>query len=173
MGLNPKSKQLEIGVRTSQIISIFPMSMADELKFTSVIADAFQKYKILSIKTPDWDKISEGDDILAAMDDAQKTDYIQQEAVVFIITAIKDNLIEVLNMVCEEKVTLDDITNEQFAELCELIYEMNFAGAVGKFMGLWKKIKSTFPQTKPSPKSSSQPRTKLKTSTGTASSKEE
>jgi hypothetical protein len=169
MGLNPKSKQMEIGVRASRIISIFPMSMADEIKFTSVIADAFQKYKILNTKVPDWDS----DDILKAMDNAERDNYVQQEAIIFVVSAIESNLLEILKMVCEEEVTLADITNEQFAELCELIYEMNFAGAVGKFMGLWKRIKNSFPQTKQSPKSSSQPRIKLKTSTDIVSSEEE
>ena len=169
MALNPKSKQLEIGVRASKIISIFPMSMADEIRFTSVIADAFQKYKILNTKVPDWDS----DDILKAMDEAERDNYVQQEAIIFVVSAIESNLLEILKMVCEEEVTLTDITNEQFADLCSLIYDMNFAGAVGKFMGLWKKIKSSFPQMTPSQNLSLPPRIKLKTSTDTVSSKED
>lgn len=161
MGLNPRCKPIEIGVRTLRTITIFPMSMADEFKFTSTLTAAFQEFS--AIEKEESEKL---ENILPE-------DTLSPRAVVFIIQSIEKNLMEILKMVCEEPVTMEDITNEQFAELCEVIYDMSFAGAVGKFQSLWNKIKSIFPQTKPSPNSFSQPVIGPSISTDTVSSKED
>lgn len=150
MSLNPKSMKMEIGVRKVRQVVIYPLSMADELKLTSTISRAFATYSELSEQVN-----------------------AQEEVVNFIVSAIQENLVSIMAMVCEEQVTLEDITNEQFSDVCSLIYEMNFAGALGKFLSLWTRIKKSFPQTKPLPNSSSPQATPLTTSTDSVYSKED
>jgi hypothetical protein len=136
MSLSPKSTKMEIGVRSTKTIIIYPFSMADEFKFTSTISHIYQTYQEL--------QKSEEDDVVGQVPK-------------FIISAIEENLVSILAMVCEEEVTLNDITNEQFADICGVIYDMNFSGALGKFLSLWEKIKKSFPQTKQSQNSSLPP----------------
>jgi hypothetical protein len=136
MALNPKSMKMDIGVRTQRQIVIYPLSMADELKFTSTVSDAYSTFSQLQEEKDSELQIAQ-----------------------FIVSAIQENLTSIMVMICEEEVTLDQITNEQFADICELIYDMNFAGALGKFISLWTKIKKSFPQTKPLPNLSSPPAT--------------
>jgi len=150
MSLAVKSDTLEIGVRSARLITLYCLSMADEVKFTSVIANAFYKFHELNKKEPlPPVEQPDGPDVIAFMQELEADgDTFSAEAVSFIITTIQENLTEILKMICEEEVTLNDLTNEQFADLCEKIYEMNFSGALGKFQGLWKKIKNILPQTK-------------------------
>lgn len=155
MALSVKSKLLEIGVRKPKEITIYCLSMADEVKFTSVIAAAYYRFQELSKKEP-FKPLPEADpseeDIVGYMESLEADSGISPEAVSFLIEAIRDNLTDILKMICEEEVTLADLTNEQFADICEVIYDMNFTGAVGKFQSLWSKIKNIYPQTKQSPK---------------------
>jgi len=135
MSLSTKSIKVEIGVRSTKIINIYPFSMADEFKFTSTISSIYQTYQELQ-----------------SSDEDSGTQIPK-----FIISAIEENLVSILTMVCEEEVTLNDITNEQFADICAVIYDMNFSGALGKFLSLWEKVKKSFPQTKLSQNSSLPP----------------
>jgi len=149
MALVVKSDTLEIGVRSARSITLYCLSMADEVKFTSVIANAFYKFNELNKKEPlPIAESKDPDDVVDFMQELESDDFFSAEAVSFIITTIQDNLTDILKMICEEEVTLNDLTNEQFADLCEKIYEMNFVGALGKLQSLWKKIKSILPQTK-------------------------
>lgn len=144
MALQINTVQMEIGVRVPKTITIYPLSMADEIKLTNKIASYFQQYQ--NIKTTAEPIDENDDDFVEKM--LSQDDSIDPQFVIFVIKAIEENLIDILKMVCEEKVTLNDITNDQFADLCNLIFDMNFAGTVGKFQSLLTKIKSSFQQTK-------------------------
>jgi len=157
MGLSVNTTTMAIGVRRFKEVTIYPLSMADEIKLTNTIAKAFQQFQALKLTNdPNFseDKLDDDDYIASVL---SKDDEITPEAIVFIIKVIEENLLDILKMVCEEEVTLNDLTNDQFADLCHLIYDMNFAGTVGKFQSLLKKIRSSFQQTKPSPNLSSPP----------------
>lgn len=144
MALQINTVQMEIGVRVPKTITIYPLSMADEIKLTNKIASYFQQYQ--NIKTTAEPIDENDDDFVEKM--LSQDDSIDPQFVIFVIKAIEENLIDILKMVCEEEVTLNDITNDQFADLCNLIFDMNFAGTVGKFKSLLTKIRSSFQQTK-------------------------
>jgi len=135
--------------------------MADELSFSSKIVGLVDGY----------------DEVIRAAipkkDDTKEEKNVEALVASYVITAIKENLIELLGYVCEEKITLSDIDNEQFVELCDVIFEMNFEGAVGKGMRLLEKVKSLFLQKTPSEKSSSPQATDSNTSSNSDTETEE
>jgi len=169
--VNPKCRKIEIGVRTIREITIWPLSLADEITFTEKIIGIMQKYD--DVAKPSLPEIPEGtlpEDIDTLFSDPENTELAIAE---YIVNAIKSNLIELLSYVTDEEVTLNYLDNDQFMEICDEIYEMNFAGAVGKGLRLLTKIKNIFNQKTQSENSSSQPATDTSTSTNSATEKEE
>lgn len=169
--VNPKCRKIEIGVRSLREITIWPLSLADEIKFTEKILSIMDGYEsILHPPLPNIPKDATPEDLEELFADPEQKELI---VATYIVTAIKDNLLELLAYVTEEEVTLNDMDNEQFMEICDEIYEMNFAGAVGKGMRLLTKIKSLFNQKTLSENSSSQPVTDMNTSTNSVTEKVE
>jgi hypothetical protein len=132
--INPKCRKVEIGVREIKTITIWPMSLADELSFSETILGLMGEYSEIEEKKVEQENKEKG------------TEDIEGKLALFIVTAIKENLLELLALVADEKVSLSDIDNEQFMDICDIIFEMNFDGAVGKGVRLLKRIKSMFLQ---------------------------
>lgn len=167
--VNPKCRKVEIGVRTIREITIWPLSLADELEFSSRIVSLMNGYE--DIANPRLPPIPEGsteEGIESILQEFPSESEIEIKVATYIITAIKENLVELLAFVTEEEVSLNDVDNDQFMDLCDTIFEMNFAGAVGKGMRLLSKVKSLFQQKTQSEKSSSQPVTGTNTSSDSA-----
>jgi|LGVD01.1.fsa_nt_gb hypothetical protein len=150
--LNPQIQTVDIGRRVLHEVTIYPLSLSDQFRTTDLISglvnqvlDFLEKQKTLkpAERTRDIDVIKD------------------------IASAVEVNLGQILEFVVDsnEKIDLDDITNLQFSELADLIYEVNYSGAVGNFQGLIGKVKELFPSMGPSLKSSAQPATDLNIST--------
>ena len=146
-GLNPQISTMEIGVRQLRQITIYPLSMSDQFKTTDLITE-------FVTKTLEFLEPSEGE---------QAKDIT---AVPHIVKSIEKNLIQILGFITEkgEKIKLDDLTNLQFSELAQLIYDVNYAGAAGNFKSLIAKVKSLLPSMGPSPSFSAKQVTDLNTS---------
>jgi hypothetical protein len=158
--VNPRVREFEIGVRSMRDIFIWPLSLADEISFSEKILGLVEGYdEAIALPLSD-----EGEELI---------DNVELRIAGYILGAIKENLIELLAFVTEEEVTLNDIDNEQFLDLCDTIYEMNFEGAVGKGKRLLIKIKSLFPQKTQSENLFSDPVTDMNTSTDSATETEE
>ena len=144
MKTNPKARKFEIGIREIREITIWPLSLADEISFSE---------KIVSL-VDGFDK--------SVLSDGEPSDV---KATAYIIEAIQNNLVELLVYVTDDKVSLSDLDNEQFVDLCTIIFEMNFDGAAGKIKRLLNRIKNLFPQKTPLENLSSTPVTDTNTST--------
>lgn len=133
-GLNPQICTIEVGVRTLRQVTVYPLSMSDQFKCTDLITE-------FVTKTIEFLEGSKATDIAA---------------VPIIIKGIEKNLIQILGFVVEkgEKIKLDDLTNLQFSELAQLIYDVNYAGAAKNFQALIAKVKSLLPSMGPSLQSS-------------------
>jgi|GEM_PF-5576943 hypothetical protein len=131
MGLNPKIKTIELGIEELHTYTIYPLSMADEFKLFDTISDVAEKISGIT------------DD----SDDSETT-----TVVLTIFDVLKENISTVLQMVTKEanRPEMSDIDNEQFTELLELIFDMNFTGSVKNFQSLVGKVKNMFPQTRQS-----------------------
>ncbi|MFZ3044706.1 MAG: hypothetical protein WA151_02230 [Desulfatirhabdiaceae bacterium] len=104
--LGPKPEKVTIGIREYEDLEIWPLSMADQLEIGSVIDAA-----IATI-------IEEASDTITLVMSVRKI--------------IENNLHTILQMVSDfdtepkAKKALKKITNDQFVQICEKIYQMNF-----------------------------------------------
>ena len=139
MSLNPRIQKIELGIEEMQFYTIYPLSLAKEFQVSDIISEAV--VKIAEITEEGGDDGNEATVIRVAID------------------IIKDNLEAVLEMVTKKdnRPKLDEIDNVQFSEIAELIFEINFTGAIKNFQGLVRNIKGMFQSTGPSPSLSETP----------------
>ena len=177
MSMNPQIQTVEVGVKELQKVTIYPLSMADQFKLSDIIANAITEYS---------DGESKKENALLEWKEKYKDDWESHikempeqssdvEMFQIISSAIQENLITILDLITETEkaITLDDMTNDQFAELCEVIYSVNYESAMGKLQALFQRAKNAFQLKKPSLKSSLAPVTGMNTSTGSPSETEE
>lgn len=168
---NPKCRKVEIGVRHIREITIWPLSLASELEFSSKIVGLVEGFEFVSNPpAPIIPDDATDEELQAIADSIPNTDVLIAN---YIITAIQDNLIDLLAYVTDDPVTLDDLDNELAIDLVGIIYEMNFEGAVGKGKLLLGKVKNLFQQKKPLENLSSQPVTATNTSSSSDTETEE
>lgn len=136
MALNPRIQKIELGIMDMKEFTIYPLSLASEFKVSDIIAKAAD-----------------------AIADLPEGPGSEVTVVQVALEHIKENLGGILEMITKEdnRPVLDEIDNVQFSELAELIFDMNFTGAVKNFQGLIVKIKGLFPSTGPSPSLSETP----------------
>lgn len=147
--MNPQIQSMEIGIRNIRAVTIYPLSMADQFKLSDIVTDAMKEYG---------------------------TDDTSSDVEIFevIMGTIQENLIAILDLITDpnEHIKLDELTNTQFSELCELIYSTNYDTAIVKFKSLFEKAKKVFQSKRQLPKSSSELVTDTNISSDTTSEKE-
>jgi hypothetical protein len=118
--LNPNIKKVEIGVKELKEITIYPLSLADEIELTDVISKGFS---LLS------DEDSGND----------------RKLVMVVMNFIVQNLPKVLEYITEEKPeeVLADITNDQAFEIALIVFQVNFERSIKNFKDLVEKSKVT------------------------------
>jgi len=128
--LNPQIAEVEIGVRNLRNITVYPLSMADQLKLADIISKALA----------DQFKDGTGNDLTV---------------IAFITNLVKDNLGRILGMVTDEdgNKLLEELTNLQTATIAEQIYEVNFGVVAKNFKSLFEKLGILFPSRRPLPPS--------------------
>ncbi len=159
---NPKCRKVEIGVREIKEITLWPLSLADELAFSEKIVGLVEGYEAITNQPlPEIPEDATEEQLKALLNSPNA----EVQIATFVIKAIKTNLLELLSYVSDDEVTLHDLDNELVVGLTEHIYEMSFAGAVGKGKLLLVKVKGLFHQKKQSDSSSLQPATDTNIST--------
>lgn len=150
--INPQVTETDIGVRNLRKITIYPLSMADQLKMTDLITEALNAF-------------------------FQKEDQEDIVFVAFMIDLIKKNISVILKMVTDVRDTdklLSNITNYQASEMAKIIYEVNYESAAKNLKSLFEKIKNIFPSERLlQPSVNPIPNTDLKTSIEKPGEKEE
>jgi len=125
--LNPQIRRVTIGIKSLREIQIYPLSMADQLEVTDLVAAAIKTY-------------------------VQSGDQSELGIATFMATAIKDNVTVLLKKATDEgEDILKEITNLQAAEIAEILYEVNYESIAGKVKSLVEKIKKQFRSPKLSP----------------------
>jgi len=120
MGMNPQITTVEIGVKSLQEVTIYPLSIGDQFKMTDLITTAIQDVV--------------GSNSIEDFDDAA--------VIQFAIDLIRDNLEKFLSFVIQEseKISFGDITNEQLFEIIQIIFTVNYEGVLKNGKDLVKKI---------------------------------
>lgn len=150
--LNPQITETDIGVRSLRTITIYPLSMADQIKMTDLITEALKAFVL-------------------------KKDEKDIAFVEFMVDLIKENMNRILAMVTDIKPDEDllgEITNLQASEIAKILYEVNYEGTIKNLKDLFEKVSNMFPSERllqPSVKDI--PNTGLKISTEEPGEKEE
>jgi hypothetical protein len=121
--LNPDIKEAQVGVRQLRKIKIYPLSAADQFKFTDLFSDAIRKLVNASEEYTDVDFVAEG------------------------LKIIRDNIGVLLDFVVDPKdlkngtSILEELTNNQIVKIAEIIYKVNYEDVQKKVTGLLGKLK--------------------------------
>ncbi len=119
MKLNPQIRTIEIGIRELREVTVYPMSLSDQLKLSDIITNALVSLQDLSVLNNTVGLIS------------------------FAVSFIREKSQMILKMVLDEKESndtfLDTITNEQFIDFVKLLIEVNFEPLSKNLTGLLKK----------------------------------
>ena len=144
--LNPDIQEAVVGIRKLRKIKIYPMSVIDQFKVTDLFTETLGLF--LANK---------------GVTDAQ--------LLALLISVLKDNLPKVLNFVIdeEEDVTqlLSEMTNNQFIDIANILYKMNYEIISKNVLSLLKKLPQTqkeSPLVRPFPQSAVSMGTNLRTS---------
>ena len=149
--LNPCIADAVIGIRNMRTITLYPLSMADQIAFTDLITEALQSF-------------------------TQKGDMEDIAFVSFLVNLIKDNLDRLLKLVASDESgdLLSEITNSQAVAIAEIILDVNYGDAIKNAKSLIVKAQSLFQSVRPSqPSLSDTVATVLKTSSEELTEKEE
>lgn len=163
---NPQITETDIGVRSLRTITIYPLSMADQIKMTDLITEALNAFYL-----------KEKQEDVASEENQEGIDQENLEFVKLMIDLIKKNLKRLLAMVTDVKKNEDlllDMTNIQAAKIVTIIYEVNYESVAKNLKSLFEKVSNIFrserlsqPFVKPTPSTDS------KISTEEAGEKEE
>lgn len=126
--MNPQVTDVKIGVRRLRKLTVYPLSMADQLKMTDTLAMAIAAY-------------------LNSKDDSNVT------MIAFVLNLIKENLGTILEMITDAEdgnKLLEEITNTQASEIAELVYLVNYEGVLKNFKSLFGKMEPLFLSKRPS-----------------------
>ena len=131
--INPQVRSVEIGKRTLRNLSIYPLSLSDQLDLTDLINKGLNAFLKLG---PD------------------ESDQGMMQFIAFILELIKENIERIIEMITDEdKEILKEITNVQLMEIVEIVYKENFEGPLKKASSLFPKVKrqeQASPSLKPS-----------------------
>ena len=126
--LNPQIREISVGTKELRKVTIYPLSMADQFKLTDAIVDAFRQFSVIDPK-----KLNDAA-IVATM-----------------VTMIEENLQDLFALLLakEEQISFDELTNIQFTEIVEIVYEVNYETSIKKLQDLIGKIKTIMPKAAP------------------------
>ncbi len=139
--MNPQITTVEIGIRKVEIITMYPLSIADQFSMSELITEALQAF--FNKKDSTSDDEQEVVDLPEQMKDI--------EFVSFCIDLIQTNLVKILTLVTDHTTTvkasklLDKITNDQMATIATIIYQMNYENSLKNAVGLFQKVMSNLP----------------------------
>lgn len=133
--LQPRVEKIEVGIRRLREVSIYPLSVAQQLKAKDIITNALSKMSEVE---------GTATNITVSENLSEEFANILPNAIFgnVIIDTIEDSLSKFLEMSTdpEDEVTLDVVSNEQAVDIATSIYRLNYEGALKKLKGLKEKV---------------------------------
>ena len=127
--LNPQITDVEIGVRNLRKITVYPLSMSDQLKLTDLITKS-------------------------VTEQLAKADGGELSLVSFIIKMLQENIGKIITMVTDEDAkVLDEISNSQAVEIADVLFDVNYGTVAKNFKSLSEKLTGLFQPERPLPPS--------------------
>ena len=127
--LNPQITDVEIGVRNLRKITVYPLSMSDQLKLTDLITKS-------------------------VTEQLAKADGGELSLVSFIIKMLQENIGKIITMVTDEDAkVLEEISNSQAVEIADVLFDVNYGTVAKNFKSLSEKLTGLFQPERPLPPS--------------------
>lgn len=119
--LNPDIREVHVGVKTLRKTHVYPLSLHDQEQLTGIVVGFVNSFS-----------------------DINFNDISNEKALELIKDFIKDNLFKIMEFVIEEKErpTLIELTNNQFYQIVNDIFEVNYEGLIKNFQDLFKRAKN-------------------------------
>ena len=144
-GLSPKIVQVQVGVRQVREVILYPLSMADQLALPDQIVSAVAQMGKLDAKDL---AASAAKSLKGKAEEGSDKDMATVKIVMDLIVKNIDYILEK----SMDGVTMADLTNEQFVDIVDAIFTVNYESTVGKAMDLVQRVKRLFrPEEKPAP----------------------
>jgi lipopolysaccharide biosynthesis protein len=134
--MNPQIRSEEIGIRELEQLTLYPLSIADQLKMTDLITGAIQKFFNPDSSRDQTDK--KGANLPEQMKDV--------EFIAFVVELIKENMVQILTLLTDHtteakaKKLLEKMTNEQLDNIIGVILEVNYQDKLKNVMSLFKNV---------------------------------
>lgn len=114
--LNPDIKNINVGIKELREVKIYPLSMTDQFQLTEDLAQVINE-------------MGSGVDF---------STITNEDALQFMKKLLSENLMKILTYVTteEERPTLDELTNNQFYEIANILFEVNYEGLLKNFKDL-------------------------------------
>jgi hypothetical protein len=138
--LNPRITTIEIGIEILREVTIYPLSLADQGKMIKTLSTVFQSVmENLSHLSEEPEELGGATGTIEKVA-AQLSNIDIAETIVVII---QDNLESILALVvaADEKISMEEVDSDQFYNLVETIYKVNFEQAPKNFVALWRGAK--------------------------------
>lgn len=115
--LNPQVTDVLIGIRNLRKVSIFPLSMHDQMELNNVVTEAVRAFFEMSAEDSEEGLVS----------------FIQ-----FMLGLIQENMTNVIGLITDEnpKDILKEISNVQAMEIAGVIYDQNYESLVKNLKSL-------------------------------------
>jgi hypothetical protein len=120
----PEIKKVTVGIRSPRTVTVYPLSMHDQIELVNDLASTIE----------------------ALSKEFDLNDLKNEEALLFIQKIITDNLSKVLEYICddEERPSMKELTNNQFCEIVNIVYEVNYEGMIKNLKDLSQKVMTQF-----------------------------
>jgi len=119
--INPEARTITIGARKPRQITLYPLSITDQMKLTDRFSEVVQEFG-----------------------QTDRENMTNETAIQQLKDLIKDNLPEVMSYVVDpdenDIPTLDEITNRNLYEIAKAIFEMNYEDIIKNFKDLFGRM---------------------------------
>jgi hypothetical protein len=135
--LNPDIKEIKYGKKKLTSLTIYPLSIGDQFKFTDLVTELVKS-------------------LMEAKNLGNTSDYAFMTAS---IKVIQNNVVNIFPMITdktppESEEIINELTNSQFMDIVEIIWTVNYEPSIKKGKSLYEKGKSLFRLKNLSPDSS-------------------
>lgn len=116
--MNPSITSVEVGIRKLREVTIYPLSVHDQLKATEIITEVVNKFATFS-----------------GLEDAMVIDSI--------IKILRPNISAILKLVVDEneEISLSELTNPQLESIINIIFAANYKDVIKNSQDLLGKMK--------------------------------
>jgi len=119
--INPDAEKVQVGIKTLRDITIYPLSISDQMKLTDKFSEAIDQFSQFDRETMS-----------------------NEDAINFIKNFLSQNLPEFMEFVVDSNEnnvpTLDEVTNKQLGLIADVVFRINYEELIKNAKDLFKRV---------------------------------